>query len=660
LLGIAALAAVLFAWNLTSQGPAYFYPVAVKSMSLSWKGFFYGALDPGATITMDKIPGAFYLQALSARIFGFHAWSVALPQVIEGVVAVVVMYRVVRRWQGPVAGLLAAGLFALTPLLASMFGHPMEDSLLIMCLVLAADAFGLALTQSRLRPLVLAGVWVGIGFQAKMLEAWMVVPAFALTYLFVAPGTWRHRLGHVSVAGAVLLAVSMSWVLLVTVTPAKDRPYVDGSTNNSALAMVFGYNGLDRFSIHVPGAAQPVPIPTNGQGNSQQSNSGQGSSGSGYSSGQNYSGQGASSAGGAASKGGGAPQDRVKLFGATYGTQVGWLYPLALLGLALGLVRARRAPRTDPVRGGFIMWGLWALTFGAVYSSMALPHTAYVATLAPPIAALSAAGILLTWKGYRDGTMKWALPTAIAAETAWSASLWLRHHPTFLPWLIWLIVGVAVVAVAVLTAATATRRLGSAVLLGGMTAGIVTMVAAPAVWSASVLDPAYRGTAYDASAGPGSGKIPFIGPSGGPSSSTATTIVPLDEAEQRLDKYLTAHQGRATFVAASDTWMTAAPYIMATGQKFMPMGGFSGAIPYPTLAALRQLVDNGQLRYVFLSPADSFDAPFSLAQWLLHMTSTPASTITGWVKTSCTVILPSDYGDTVASGTLYRCGPSSS
>lgn len=669
LLGIAAVAALLFTWNIASLGPANFYIVAVKSMAVSWKAFFYGGLDPGATITVDKIPGAFFPQALSARIFGFSAWSVALPQVIEGIVAVLVMYRVVRRWQGPVAGLLAAGLFTLTPIVASMFGQPMEDSLLIMCLVLAADAFGRAVTQGRLRSLVLAGVWVGLGFQAKMLEAWIVLPAFVITYLIVAPAGWWRRLGQVSVAGAVLLVVSLSWVLLVTITPAQDRPYVDGSTNNSALPMVFGYNGLDRFGIHVSGAAHPIVTAGNsssgqgysGTGSSGQGYSGAGSSGQSYSgagsSGQGYSGQGSSGnsyAGQGSSSGGsgGALQGWAKLFSGTYGTQIGWLYPLALLALVLGLVRTRRAPRTDPVRGGYLMWGLWAVTFGIMYSRMALPHTAYVAALAPPIVALSAAGIVMIWTAYRDNTAKWALPLAIAAEAGWSIYLSSRY-PKFVPWLIWVVVAVAVASLILLIAATLTGRVRRAVLLGGMAAGIAAMVAVPAAWSASVLDSAYRGTAYDASAGPGGGpRSPFSGPGSG---TGTAAIAPLDAAEQRLDKYLTARQGHAKFVAATDAWLTAMPYVIATGQPFMPMGGFTGEVPHPTLTEIRQLISTGQLRYVFLGPGGSM----SIAYFLLGVTSTPTSAIIGWVKSSCAYVPPAVYGDTAATGTIYRCGPGS-
>jgi 4-amino-4-deoxy-L-arabinose transferase-like glycosyltransferase len=629
LLGIASIAAVLYAWNITSTEPLTLYLAAVRSMSESWKAFFYGGLDPGATVTVDKIPGSFLPQALSARIFGFHTWSVALPQVIEGVVAVLVMYRLVRRWQGPVAGILAAGLFTLTPILASMFGQTMEDGLLIMCLVLAADAFLHALPQARLRWLVLSAVWVGLGFQAKMLEAWLVLPAFVLTYLVAAPGGWRRRLAQLSASGAVLLAVSLSWVLLVAVTPATDRPYVDGSTSNNAFPMVFGYNGLDRFSIHISGAAHPLVGSQGHQG------SGQPAGQPGEPAGQRAPGQ--QGPHGPTTPGNrGVPQGWTKLFSGTFGTQVGWLYPLALLALVLGLVRARRAPRSDPSRGTFTMWGSWLITFGVMYSQMALPHTAYVAALAPPTAALSAAGIVMTWTAYRDGTARWALPLAIAAGAGWSVYLSSRY-PAFLPWLMWVVLAVAMMSLVMLTAEMLTGRIRRAVLLGGMAAGIVTMTATPAAWSVSVLDTAYRGTSFDASAGPGGEQL---------------TPEAFFQPGNAVVDYLTAHQDGTRFIAAADSWQTAGTYIIATGRAFMPIGGFTGAIPHPTLTEFRQLIRDGQVRYFLLGPYGGLNIS-------LHMgvPGTSAGAILAWVKGSCAMIPPADYGGTTTAGTLFDCKP---
>ena len=424
LLGIAAVAALLYARNLAGAGLAPFYSVAVKSMSVSWKAFFYGAFDPKATITIDKLAGSFLPQALSARIFGFHPWSLALPQVIEGVVSVLAMYRVVRRWAGPVPGLLAAGIFATTPIAASMFGHSMEDGALTMCLVLAADSWQRAVMEGRLRSLCWAGVWVGLGFQAKMLQAWMILPALGIGYLLAAPGGLGRRLGQLGVAGLVMLAVSLSWIALYTVTLAADRPYVDGSTNNSAVAMVFGYNGVERFGVSFPGSVASFG---GGGGGPVERVAEAAGAGGGGGAGQQYN------AGGFLGRSGGW----TKLVSDRFGPEIGWLYPLALLALIAGLAWRGRARRTDPMRAGLVMWGVWLGTFGVIYSVMSnIPHTAYMSSLAPPLAALSGAGIVLFWRWYRAGSWAgWLLPVAVAAELAWAYYLWSGFR-AFLPWVL--------------------------------------------------------------------------------------------------------------------------------------------------------------------------------------------------------------------------------
>jgi 4-amino-4-deoxy-L-arabinose transferase-like glycosyltransferase len=511
LLGIAALAALLYAWNITKAGYAPLYSQAVQYMSQSWKGFLYGALNRGATL--DKLAGSFMPQALSARIFGYHAWSLALPQVIEGVISVLVMYRVVRRWAGVVPGLLAAGIFTLTPIAASMFGHSMEDGALTMCLVLAADAWQRAVLEGRLRSLIWSGVWVGLGFQAKMLQAWMVLPALGIGYLVAAPGPVRRRLWQLAAAGAVMLVVSMSLAALYTLTPAKDRPYINGSTDNSAIAMVFGWNGLGRFGIHIPGAPTSggVQIGRNGihignPGLKLRAPGGPADPGAaGPSSGKQP-------APGARVRLGPGGSGRTKLLGGRFGAEIGWLYPLALLALAAGLWQRRREPRTGPLRSGYLMWGLWLLTFGVIFSAMSvIPHTAYVASLAPPLAALSGAGIVLLWRAYRAGGRgAWLLPAAVVAELAWAGWLW-SGYASFLPWARWTAAAAGLAALAVLVTGRLAERDRLRARLPGLPAPLVTaalavamaaLLAAPAIWSVSVLDVKYAGTSFDASAGP--------------------------------------------------------------------------------------------------------------------------------------------------------------
>jgi len=685
LLGIAAVAALLYARNLAGAGLAPFYSVAVKSMSVSWKAFFYGAFDPRATITIDKLAGSFLPQALSARIFGFHPWSLALPQVIEGVVSVLAMYRVVRRWAGPAAGLLAAGIFAATPIAASMFGHSMEDGALTMCLVLAADSWQRAVMEGRLRSLCWAGVWVGLGFQAKMLQAWIILPALGLGYLLAAPGGLIRRLGQLGVAGLVMLAVSLSWIALYTFTPAADRPYVDGSTNNSAVAMVFGYNGVERFGISFPGSVASFGGGGGGGGPVEQV-----TPAAGRGTGQEYN------AGGFLGRSGGW----TKLVSDRFGPEIGWLYPLALLSLVAGLAWRGRARRTDPLRAGLVMWGGWLVTFGVIYSVMSnIPHTAYMASLAPPLAALSGAGIVMFWRWYRAGSWAgWLLPVAVAAELAWAYYLWSGFR-AFLPWVLPAAIGLGVVAVVIMVAGRLSRRARGAVVGAGLAVGVAAMLAAPTAWAASVLDSRYAGSSFDASAGPAGGFGP--GGGGGPvrSSSFRPGELPagrtegfpgggipngqgerdtgerggfggaggpggggglgggifgstsLTASQQQLYRYVSAHRDGAGYLLAVSSWSQASAYILATGQEMMPMGGFSGSVPEPTLARVKQLVSTGQLRFFLLGATGGFGGPGRGGA-----DSTTAQ-VTSWVESACAAVPAADYGGTSGSAeTLYACG----
>ncbi|HEX5852176.1 MAG TPA: glycosyltransferase family 39 protein, partial [Solirubrobacteraceae bacterium] len=247
LLAIAALAALSYSWGMGGAALEAFYGAAARSMSGSWHDFFFGAFDPAGTVTVDKLPGALWPQALSLRIFGFHVWAAVLPQAIEGVLTVLVLYRAVRRVAGPVAGIVAAAALAASPVTVALNRGNVSDSLLILLTVLAADATCAAVVSGRLRPLLMAGVWVGLAFQAKMGQAWLILPALAGAYLLAARAPrLRERALHVAMAGLVTVAVSLSWMTVVSLVPSGDRPYVDGTRNNSVFSQVFDYNGIAR------------------------------------------------------------------------------------------------------------------------------------------------------------------------------------------------------------------------------------------------------------------------------------------------------------------------------------------------------------------------------------------------------------------------------
>jgi hypothetical protein len=343
------------------------------------------------------------------------------------------------------------------------------------------------------------------------------------------------------------------------------------------------------------------------------------------------------------------------LLGSEYGTQIGWLYPLAVLAVVFGVAWTRRARRTEPagqVRGGFVMWGTWLATYGLIFSKMStIPHTAYMSSLAPPLAALSAAGIVMFWRAYRAGGWRgWVLPVAVAAEAAWAFYLW-RDYGGFLPWARDLLVVAGAVAVVALVVTRLSRRARARAVTVALGAGVAAMLVAPAAWAASVLDVSYAGSSFNATAGP-AGAMGGLGAGGGIGASATVTLT---SAEQRLYDYVSAHRDGASYLMGVGSWEEASPYILATGQEVMPMGGFSGTVPSPTLAAVKHLVRTGQLRFFLISGDTGAGAG-------LGGGGNTAATIDTWVESACKAVPAADYaatGTTAAAGagegSLYAC-----
>jgi 4-amino-4-deoxy-L-arabinose transferase-like glycosyltransferase len=727
---LAAFAAVMFGWQASRNGVNPLYASAARSMTESWHAFFYNAIDPASSITLDKLGGFVWPEAISARIFGFHAWSLALPVAIEGVITVVVMYRLVRRWAGPAAGVAAAGLFTLTPVIASLFGRSgVEDAALTMCLVLAASAWQKAVASGRLRSLLLAGFWVGAAFQAKMAEAWAVVPAFAIVYLIAAPPRLRKRAGHVLAAGVLALAVSFAWMTAIQLTPAGDRPYIDGSTNNNVFSMVLGYNALGRFGSLGVSSSGTGSVPgfgggfrhggaRGGAGAAGTGAAGTGAAGTGtadQAAGGRASGTttpngsrmgaapgtgAAATQGGRAAAGGpggppgggiGGAGGWLKLFSANgFVSQIGWLYPLAALALVFGIVSRRRQRRIDVQRAGYLMWGLWVAAFGFAFSAGQVPHSHYTAVMAPGIAAMAGAGIVAFIRRYRiGGRSAWLLPSAVAATAGWATYL-SSQYSSFLPWLRPTVAVLGLVGCVILVAGLLDRRAVSRaasravprgmprIVAAGAVAGVLAMVVTPAAWAVSVFDSKYDGNGINASAGPVAGMGGGAGGRAGQFSRTgnrgAEAQGRADEAalrdimarfgrgggggpmgfgngpggglqptasEEKLVSYLRAHSSGAKYLMAVQGSNSAATYIASTGASVLPMGGFSGSVPFPTLAQFQKLVSTGLLHYVMSAGAGGGG--------MFGGSGKTASTVFSWVTNHCTVVPASAYGGTVSS-----------
>ena len=255
LLILLAVTATLYLWDLGASGWANsFYSAAVQAGTKSWKAFFFGSSDSSNFITVDKPPAALWVMEISARVFGLSSWSLLVPQALEGVAAVALVYATVRRWSTAGAGLLAGAVMALTPVAALMFRYNNPDALLVLVLCGAAYATTRAIDKASTRWLILAFSLVGLGFITKMMQAFLIVPALAGAYFLAAPTTLWARLRHLVAAGAAMLVSAGWWVVVVMAVPAADRPYIGGSQDNSLWNLIFGYNGFGRLTGNESGS----------------------------------------------------------------------------------------------------------------------------------------------------------------------------------------------------------------------------------------------------------------------------------------------------------------------------------------------------------------------------------------------------------------------
>ncbi|MFI0787408.1 ArnT family glycosyltransferase [Streptomyces lydicus] len=597
LLLILAMASVLYGWGIDHAGVHPYYSAAVRSMASNWHAFVFGGLDPSGSITLDKIPGALWPQALSVKLFGPHDWAAALPQAIEGVLTVWALHRTVRAWAGAVAGLLAALVLTLTPITVALNRHTIPDTLLVLLLVLAAGSLQKAVSTGRLLPLLVCGTWVGLAFHAKMLQAWLVLPVFAAVYQLAAPGSRLDRAWRLLLAGITALVVSCSWLLLAWATPAADRPYADGTSNNNPFTLVFGYNGLSRFG-HDPHALGAV-------------------------------------AGTAASRTTGNT-GWTMLVNHTVGPQISWLLPLTVLALVLGLLWRTGRPRTDGPRAGFLLWGGWLSVHVVVFSTSNGNHGYYTAVLAPALAALTGGGAALFRAEYRaGGPRRAALPAAVGLTALWTVLID-GPHSRFAPWLLPVVLMLGLCGtVGLWTCGTrSTRR----AVHSALAAGLASALLAPAVWATSCLNPRYAGSPMSPLAGPvGPGYTDMRHHRTRMRANALNTPSTRDAA---LLGYLTAHRSREKYLLATQAAYGAEPLLRATSQPVLVMGGFTGLTPYPTAQQLTTLVSAHRLRYALLTS---------------RRPSTPA---TVWVKRNCTRVPSRAYGRTSdGSFTLYDCVP---
>ncbi|MFE6053331.1 glycosyltransferase family 39 protein [Kitasatospora sp. NPDC056446] len=654
LLALLAATAVLYLWGLSASGWANsFYSAAVQAGSQSWKAFFFGSSDAGNFITVDKPPASLWPMALSARVFGLSPWSVLAPQALMGAATVGVLYATVRRRFSPLGGLLAGAALALTPVAALMFRFNNPDALLVLLLTLAAYGMVRAIEAAGTRWLLFTGVMFGFAFLTKTLAAFLILPAFAVIYLVVAPtGFWR-RVRQTLLAGAAMAVSGGWWVAVVELLPASARPYVGGSQDNSFLSLTFGYNGLGRVDGNERGSV--------GGGSRLPA--------------------GADLAGGPMHNGGRGwgSTGITRMFGTDIGGQIAWLLPAALILLLVGLWATRRYARTDSARAAFLVWGGWLVSTALIFSFMSgIFHQYYTVALAPAVAALVGMGVDGLWRARHR--LPWALVLAgtLAVTAVWAFVL-LGRSSEFLPWLRWaVLVGGLVAAAALVGGQVAGRTSGRTGARIASVAGLVGLAAAlggPAAYAVDTVNKTHGGSIVTAGPdvkgafGPGSvgrkgapgfpgGQAPrgqngggfpggqggfpggFQGGNGAGSGSgsdrangrhergadgtgnlpgatgndgtggTGTGGFPGGmggggmggllggtKVSEEAASLLKENAGHYTWAAATVGSQNAASYQLATGEPVMSLGGFNGTDPSLSVAGFQKYVQEGKVHW---------------------------------------------------------------
>ena len=618
---ILLLAAFLYTWRIWGEGFANeYYAAGVYSMGRNAHAFFFNSLDTAGFVTIDKPPLGFWIQVAFTKAFGFAGWVLVLPEAISGVLSVYLAYRMVKSRFGEGAGLVSGIVLALTPIFAAVSRNNTIDGILILLLVLAADQAIKAAERGSMKHLIFSGILIGLGFNVKMLQAYMIVPAVYLTYLIFAKQKFLKKILACALSAIILIAISLSWVAAVDLTDEGSRPYIGSSDTNSALELALGYNGLNRlFSRrdpllevggsdyddavrNAPAPGQRPPTGTRQNLPPKQPPPGQTAP--------------AKQSGGAAGEAG--DTSIIRLFNDKNAGQVSWFMlpamAMALAALALVFIKKYRGDKK------FTAYFFFAVSLIPmyIYFSFAegITHRYYFAMMGPPTAALSGIGFYYLMRAKK----KIWIPLAFAA----TAAVQLIIQSLYGGWLDWLvpvcsvIFALSLAAIIVVAGKRAKTRLVAALL--------AALLILPGIWAATPL-------IYNDNS-----QLPIAGPE-------------LTDEEAGFDRrmdlsflidYLEDKRDGAKYlVTAVSSRFYGADMILQSGEAVMVLGGFNGSDEIISLEEFIAMTERGEVRYAMLSKSKEIPANREIYDW---------------IRQNCEIVPPAEYGRGTQNFVLYKLG----
>jgi 4-amino-4-deoxy-L-arabinose transferase-like glycosyltransferase len=671
---IMLLSALLHFYNISSIGDANaYYTAAVKSMLQSWHNFFFIAAEPGGSITIDKPPLGLWIEAAFAAVLGVSGFSVSLPNILAGIFGIPVLYNLVKRTTGELAGLLAALVMTITPIFVATNRNNTQDGLLVFCLLLAAWAFIKATEGGKLGWLLLGGFIVGLGFNIKMMQAFLPLPAFYALYFFGSRLSWGRKLVHLVLATLVLLGISLSWAVIVDLTPADSRPYIGSSGDNTVMGLIIEHNGLSRLEKVIqpilgtqpqPGSVQvPPPAALNacrdlstGQSCAFTTENGNMVNGSciTVTNANNLvcAPQGMIPQNGQSPGDGQIPNDDsspqssrtpfsketgepgiLRFFTRPLSKQMSWLLPFALISVLLAAFASKiKLPIETGTHKVLVLWGGWLLTCVVFFSLVSgIFHAYYTIMLVPALGALVGTGFSLLWSWKEE--KKWAgIALAVSAGLTIGFQIFsVIRYSNFSWWLL---------AVGLLLG------LGILLMLFNLRPAYFVLLAAmlviPFYWTAKTV-------AADAD-----DNLPtaFSGKEKRPANPAPADQRPDDDQaglknDADLIEYLQANTQDVEYLLAVPSALQGAQFVLATGRPVLYIGGFSGNDAAISQEEISTMVAGGELRYFYYKNNDETE----VKQWL--QSTCPVVAQFSQAATNRPANAPQDPDD--QSRTLYIC-----